>query len=139
MIFPTWSQPTIEHKVSEPKVKPSKNKPKQLQLNFDKDMKVEFSPEIDDAFIKLLNKLSKDFSSKIKVSASDGIDLNQHISTQFEFFKENDSNNNPTSKQLEIEKCCEHYGIDPQNVVAITVEVKPGTFLHRITVEKELF
>lgn len=139
MIFPRWSENAIATKDISIDTKFLKKQPEQLEFNFDLKAKDLFD-EADDAFIKLLNKLSKKFSSIDTFSNSSNLNLDQYINTKTsEFILEEDHNHLLTSTELEIQQCCNYYGIDPQNVTSIKVEVQEGTFMHRIIIEKDLF
>ncbi len=139
MIFPKWSENAIANKDISIDTKFLKKQPEQLEFNFDLKAKDLFDGA-DDAFTKLLNKLSKKFSSIDTFSNSSNLNLDQYINTKTsEFILEKDHNQLLTSTELEIQQCCNYYGIDPQNVTSIKVEVQEGTFMHRITIEKDLF
>lgn len=134
MIFPTWSQSTINpidsNSSSDSKsirsIKKNKSLSKQLEIDFDPTVKVQINTQED--FDKLLKKLIK----KIPIF-NDTPDL--QLTTL-------DQHYDPLGKipfPKDIKNSCEYYGIDPQNVVSFTVEQQPGSFIHKITIEKELF
>lgn len=149
MIFPTWSQNTIETKAIFTDTNVFKKQPEQLEFDFGNMIKVGFDSETDAAFAKLLQKLSKKISP-LKNSTSSSLTLqelinkeqefiNKEVSIPYTLFAKSDSTQLLYSEEVEVQNYCNYYGINPHNVRSIKVEIEQGTFIHKVTIEKEIF
>jgi hypothetical protein len=162
MIFPTWSQNTIQTKNIPIDSELVKKQPEQLQFNFNEIKKVGFYSDFsNEAYIELANKLLKKISplkplknptskplknptsKPLKNPTSSSLTLQELINKEVfisdTLFAKSDSTQLLYSEGVEVQNYCNYYGINPHNVRSIKVEIEQGTFIHKVTIEKEIF
>jgi hypothetical protein len=146
MIFPTWSQNTIQTKNIPIDSELVKKQPEQLQFNFNEIKKVGFYSDFsNEAFIELANKLLKKISplKPLKNPTSSSLTLQELINKELfisdTLLAKSDSTQLLYSEEVEVQNYCNYYGINPHNVRSIKVEIEQDTFIHRVTIEKEIF
>jgi len=146
MIFPTWSQNIIQTKDIPIDSKVLKKQPEQLKINFNEIKKVGFYSDFtNEAFTELTKKLSKKISSlkPLKIPTSPSLTLQELINKEVfisdTLLAKSDSTQLLHSEEVELQNYCNYYGINPHNVRSIKVEIEQDTFIHKVTIEKEIF